>query len=95
MRYSKALLAKLRALAIFALTSVTFTGVQAQTPEDPDTAAWKRARQENSVEAYQRYLELYPLGAHSAEAFQALVELLATGDLEPPGDAAVPGIDMY
>jgi hypothetical protein len=48
------------------------------------------------VEAYQRYLELYPLGAYSAEAFQALIELLQVGEgPEQPADEALPGFDVY
>lgn len=96
MRYLSALYASLRALAISALASIAVSSAHAQAPADPDTAAWNRARQEHTVEAYQRYLELYPLGAHSAEAFQAMVELLLVleGPL-PPDDEALPGIDLY
>jgi hypothetical protein len=96
MKYLSALYASLRALAIAAVASVAVGSAHAQDPSDADTAAWNRARQEHTVEAYQRYLELYPLGAHSAEAFQAMVELLLVleGPPEAAGDA-LPGIDMY
>ena len=95
MRYLRALCATLRALGIAALTSALVTGAHAQSP-DPDTTAWNRARQENTVEAYQRYLERYPLGVYSAEAFQAMVELLNVPEgPEPPEDQALPGVDVY
>ena len=96
MRYLRTLGATLRALALAALASVGAAGAHAQAPADPDTAAWKRARQENTIEAYQRYLELYPLGAYSAEAFQALVELLQVleGPEQAP-DQALEGFDVY
>jgi hypothetical protein len=96
MRYLRTLGATLRALALAALASVAATDATAQAPADSDTAAWNRARQENTIEGYQRYLELYPLGAYSAEAFQALVELLQVfeGPEQPP-DQALPGFDVY
>jgi hypothetical protein len=96
MKYLSGFYASLRALLIAALASVAVGNAYAQAPSDADSAAWSRARQENTVEAYQRYLEAYPLGAHSAEAFQAMVELLLV--LEGPPDAAdeaPPGVDMY
>ena len=95
MRYLRALYATFRALGIAALTSAAVTGAHAQSP-DPDTAAWNRARQENTVEGYQRYLERYPLGVYSAEAFEAMVELLNVLEgPEPPEDQALPGVDVY
>ena len=96
MRYLRTLCASLRALALAALASVAASGADAQAPVDPDSAAWRQARQENTVDSYQRYLELYPLGAYSAEAFQALVELLQVleGPEQAP-DEAMPGLDVY
>ena len=95
MKYLRALCASLRALTIAALTSATLGSAHAQQPADPETAAWNRAREENTLEAYQRYLELYPLGVHSTEAFQAIVELTLSLEGPAPPDAAVPGVDMY
>lgn len=96
MKYLNGFYASLRALLIAALASVAVGSAHAQDPSAPETAAWNRARQENTVEAYQRYLEFYPLGAHSAEAFQAMVELLLVLEGPPEaGEDALPGIDMY
>jgi hypothetical protein len=96
MRFLGALYAGLRALAIAALTSVAIGGgAHGQSPTDPETAAWNRARQENTLESYQRYLELYPLGAHAAEAFQATVELMLSVEPSAPSDEALPGVDIY
>jgi hypothetical protein len=95
MKYLRGFYATLRALAIAALASGTLGHGQAQQPVDPETATWNRARTQNTLEAYQRYLELYPLGIHSTEAFQAVVELTLSQEGPAPGDAAVPGVDMY
>jgi hypothetical protein len=95
MKHFRALAASLRALAVAALASVTAGTVHAQQPADPETAAWIRARNDDTVEAYQRYLETYPLGAHSAEAFQAMVELMLVIEGSAPPDEALPGVDMY
>ena len=95
MKYFRALGASLRALALAALTSVTLGSAHAQQPPDPDTAAWVRARNANTVEGYQRYLEIFPLGAHSAEAFEAMVELMLVLESSAPPDEALPGVDMY
>jgi hypothetical protein len=95
MKYLRALCASLRALTIAALASGAFGDAHAQQPADPETVAWERARDENTLGAYQRYLELYPLGLHSTEAFQAIVELTLSLEGPPPPDAAVPGVDMY
>ena len=95
MKYLRALCASLRALTIAGLTIATLGSAHAQQPIDPDTAAWNSARQQNTLEAYQRYLELYPLGVHSTEAFQAIVELTLSLEGPAPPDAAVPGVDMY
>ena len=95
MKYLRALCASLRALTIAGLASATLGSAHAQQPIDPDTAAWNSAREQNTVEAYQRYLELYPLGLYSTEAFQALVELTLSQEGPSPPDAAVPGVDMY
>jgi hypothetical protein len=96
MKYLKALYGSLRAILFAALASGTVGSVHPQDTVDPETAAWNRAVQENTVDAYQRYLALYPLGAHAAAAFEATVELLLAA--EAPLDAAdegLPGLDMY
>ena len=96
MKYLSALYASLRALLIAAVASGAFGSASAQDLSGPEAAAWARARQENTIEAYQHYLALYPLGAHAAEAFQATVELMLL-DVGPPeaGDAAAPSVDLY
>jgi hypothetical protein len=95
MKYLSALCASLRALTIAALAGLALGSVHAQQPTDPEAEAWNRAREENTLEAYQRYLELYPLGAHSTEAFQALVELTLSREGPAPADEALPGVDIY
>ena len=42
--------------------------------DDPDTAAWQRARAIDTYEAYQRYLEEFPIGRYASEAFRSMVE---------------------
>ena len=42
---------------------------------DPEGAAWEKARQKNSVEAFMFYLEQFPKGAHAPAAQAALQDL--------------------
>jgi hypothetical protein len=95
MKYLRAFCASVRALTFAALASATLGSAHAQQPTDPETATWNMAREQNTLEAYQRYLELYPLGLYSTEAFQAIVELTLSQEGPAPPDAAVPGVDMY
>ena len=39
-----------------------------------EEAAWGEARRVGTAGAYQRYLELYPMGEHMEEAFKRIVE---------------------
>jgi len=41
---------------------------------DQEEADWARARSEGTAEAFQRYLERYPVGRHAAEAFGCSVD---------------------
>lgn len=72
MRVMAALLASLRAalMATFASSGA----VHAQQPADADDAAWAAARSADSAEAYQRYLDQFPVGRHADEAFRSLIE---------------------
>lgn len=56
-------------------TLATSGGAHAQSPLDREAAEWNAAREAGTVEAYQRYLELYPVGAYAGEAFRAIIEL--------------------
>lgn len=84
MRWLSTALAFLRAGLIAALAAPVAT---AQTADD---AAWERAKAEGNLEAYQRYLSEFPLGAHAAEAFQRIVEAQLPPRSTPGGD-----IDIY
>lgn len=69
-------------------------------PEPPaggaaEEQAWSSTRRAGTVAAYQRYLELFPVGEHAEEAFRLLIAGSLEGrpverlvDLEP---AATPG----
>jgi hypothetical protein len=68
-------------------------GQQEASPADQE--AWAVAQQARTVAAYQRYLELFPVGVHAEDAFRELIEQSFSGqtakrvvDLEPP---LVPG----
>lgn len=74
MKYLTAFYSGLRALMIAALAGGP-TSVQAQSPGDREAAEWNAARGVGTVDAYQRYLELYPVGRYSGEAFRCIVEL--------------------
>lgn len=104
MKYLATLCSGLRALLIAALAGSP-AGAQAQGPADRETAAWDAARGEDTVDAYQRYLELFPLGRHSGEAFRCIVELTVDPDADsicslapgagPPTSSRGLGVDMY
>jgi hypothetical protein len=72
------------------------TEQQAMSPAEQD--AWSAAQRADTAVAYQRYLELFPMGAHMEEAFRRIVERSLNRapnrrlvDIEPalgpPGDA--------
>ncbi len=73
-------------------------GPEAQGAGAAETAAWSEAQRARSPEAYQRYLELFPVGPHAEEAFRLLIErsfqrrpVLRLVDVEPPQVAG--GVD--
>jgi hypothetical protein len=72
MRLMVALLASLRAalMATFASSGA----VHAQQPADADDAAWAAAQGTGTAEAYQRYLDQFPVGRHADKAFRRLIE---------------------
>jgi hypothetical protein len=72
MRWIAALYASLRTVIIGTLA--TSGGTQAQQALDSDDATWEAARRENTVEAWQGYLEQFPVGRHVEEAFRGMVE---------------------
>jgi hypothetical protein len=49
--------------------------VQAQSAPDREVAEWNAARGAGTPQSYQRYLELYPLGRYSGDAFRCMIEL--------------------
>lgn len=53
---------------------------------NPDDIAWEQARAEGTVEAYQRYLDAFPVGRHSSDAFALIIGMTAL-----PGQAIEPG----
>ena len=77
MRLITAVFASLRALAL-----ATFAGsfAQAQQAADPDDSAWTNAQQLGTAEAYQRYLEQFPVGRHIEEAFRGVIEHQVEGE---------------
>jgi hypothetical protein len=59
---------------LLAMLGGAAAGAQTAAPAD-DEAAWQQARAAGSPEAYQRYLELHPVGAYAGEAFRSIIEL--------------------
>lgn len=45
---------------------------------DTEASAWNAAQRTGTADGYQRYLEVYPTGAHSNDAFITMVKLLVT-----------------
>jgi hypothetical protein len=93
MRYVNSFWATLRALLVAALAG-SASPAPAQAPGDSEAAAWEAAQSADTIEAYQRYLEIYPLGPHAAEAFRSIVEL-STETEEPGGGPPDPAMDVY
>ncbi len=68
----KTLYAALRALLTLTLVQGASPYARAQAP-DPEQESWDRAVREGTPEAFQRYLDDYPLGRHASEAFRELI----------------------
>lgn len=60
--------------------------------DDPDTAAWREARQIGTYEAYQRYLEVFPLGRYADQAFRSMVEESLEQEFGADTEPAIRGI---
>jgi hypothetical protein len=54
---------------------------QAQSAPEREVAEWNAARGAGTPQAYQRYLELYPLGRYSGAAFRCMIELTVDPDV--------------
>jgi hypothetical protein len=104
-KYLATLYAGLRALMIAALAGSP-ASAQAPVGTDRETAEWNAARGACTVEAFQHYLELYPLGRYSGEAFRSIIELtvdpdaaVACPEAGPEGGPSVStrglAVDMY
>jgi hypothetical protein len=90
MRWIAAFYASLRAFAVAAIAG----SAQAQTLADDDDRAWGTAQERDTSEAYQQYLERFPVGRHTEEAFRNLIE----EQMESQTGATrgvVRGLDMY
>jgi hypothetical protein len=89
MRLLTAVFVSLRALALAAFAG---SFAQAQQAADPDESAWASAQQLGTAEAFQHYLEQFPVGRHAEEAFRGVVE----HQVEPGQTrGAVSGPHMY
>lgn len=91
MRWIAALYSSLRTLMIATFAS---SGVaQAQQPADADDRAWEAAQSAGTTDAFQRYLEQYPIGRHAEDAFRSLIEERTESELG--GATRGIGVDMY
>jgi len=78
MKYLATLCSSLRALMIAALAGGPVgaaTQVQAQSSADREAAQWNAARGIGTADAYQHYLEQYPVGRYAGDAFRCMIEL--------------------
>jgi hypothetical protein len=64
--------ASLRALLALGMAHSASAPAAAQT-SDPDRQAFERAMQEGTPEAFQSYLDAFPLGRYATDAFRELV----------------------
>ena len=90
MGWIAAFYAGLRALALAALAN----SAQAQTPADADDRAWTSAQELGTAQAYQQYLEQFPVGRHVEDAFRSLVEEEVVGEIGATR-GVLGGLDMY
>lgn len=61
-------------LAALFLATVAGAPLALSQDTDPDSAAWEDALQDGSLDALQGYLEVFPNGKHSEEAFRQIIE---------------------
>jgi hypothetical protein len=90
MRWIAAFCASLRAFAVAAIAG----SAQAQAPADADDRAWSNAEERGTAEAYQQYLEQFPVGRHVEDAFRSLVEEEVVGEIGATR-GVLGGLDMY
>jgi len=90
MRWIAAFCASLRAFAVAAIAG----SAQAQAPADADDRAWSAAQERDTADAYQQYLEQFPVGRHTEEAFRNLIEEQMEGEVGATR-GAVRGVDIY
>jgi hypothetical protein len=79
-KYLATVCSGLRALVIAALAGSAGGGAQAQTDTDREAAEWNAARGIGTADAYQRYLERFPIGRYSGDAFRCIIELTVDPD---------------
>jgi hypothetical protein len=93
-KYLATLCSSLRALVIAALAGGSVgaaTQLHAQSSPDREAAEWNTAIGVGTAEAYQRYLEQYPMGQHAGDAFRRIIELTIDPDATFEGPGAGPG----
>jgi hypothetical protein len=78
-KYLATLCTGLRTLMIAALAGAP-SAAHAQSGTDRETAEWNAARGAGTPDAYQRYLEVFPLGRYSGDAFRCIIELTVAPD---------------
>ena len=79
MNYLATLCSGLRALLIAAVAGSP-AGAQAQSPADREVGGVERGPRRRHADAYQRYLELFPVGRYSGDAFRCIIELTVDPD---------------
>lgn len=93
----RAVYASLRALLALGLVHGVTPAARAQ-PLDPEDQAWERALEQGTAEAFQRYLDAYPLGRYATEAFrEAVARSLGSRTLPEPaaGPVGTRPADLY
>ena len=95
------LVAKLYA-SLWALLIASFAGNTAFSQgsgfADQEEADWAQARREGTADAFQRYLERYPVGRHAAEAFGCSIDAGLCASDPTVGERPVTrglSVDMY
>lgn len=92
--------ASLRALLALGVVHALPAPGAAQAP-DAEQRAWERALQDGTAEAFQSYLDAYPLGRFATEAFREVVarslgsRTLPEPAAGPPGGGRARTPDLY